>query len=98
MKRSVAEVSSAPATADETAALTLLQRPDGWYWVSVDGRREAGPFTSAAEARADLASNETALEPGGVLREVEDEIGVADWIDPDTHEPAEHGVPHIEDR
>ena len=31
------------------------------------------------------------------LEEAEDEIGVAGWIDPDTGEPAEEGVPRIED-
>jgi len=97
MRRSEAATTSELPTGDEASTLLLVQRPDGWYWVAQDGRREAGPFASAAEAQADLAGSETALEPGAVLREVEDEIGVADWIDPDTHQPAEHGVPHIEE-
>jgi hypothetical protein len=97
MKRSEAVTTSALPAGDEGFAPSLVQRPDGWYWVAQDGRREGGPFTSAAEAQADLAGSETALEPGAVLREVEDEIGVADWIDPDTRSPAEHGVPHIEE-
>ena len=36
-------------------------------------------------------------EPGETLEEAESEIGVADWIDPDTGEPAEESVPRIED-
>ena len=30
-----------------------------------------------------------APEPGETLQEAEDEIGIADWIDPDTGDPAE---------
>ena len=31
------------------------------------------------------------------LREAESELGISDWIDPDTGGPAEDSVPHIED-
>jgi len=37
------------------------------------------------------------LEDGEPLEEAESDIGIADWIDPDTGEPAEDSVPHIED-
>jgi hypothetical protein len=43
---------------------------------------------------------EFGLEPEGgesPLHEAENEIGIADWIDPDTGEPAEESIPHIED-
>ena len=79
-------------------AAAVIERPDGFYWQSGDGRRERGPFPTRGEAEADLvASDETALEPGESLAEAEDEIGIAGWIDPDTGEPAEESVPRIED-
>lgn len=45
-----------------------------------------------------LADEEGASAPGTALHEAEDEIGIADWIDPDTGEPAEgHSPPHMQD-
>lgn len=50
--------------------------------------------SSLSAALDDLnASAEGGLEPGESLAEAEDEIGIADWIDPDTGVPAEEGVP-----
>ena len=72
----------------------LERRPGGYYWISKPAGREYGPFDSLAAALDDLnASAEGALEPGESLAEAEDEIGIADWIDPDTGVPAEEGVP-----
>lgn len=80
---------------DETR---IVQRPDGYYWLADEGRREVGPFNSFEDAMADMRSAEdTGLEPAETLQEAEDEIGIADWIDPDTHEPAEEQRPHIDD-
>jgi len=98
MKRAAVLLSASPMAESDRPGPMLVQRPDGWYWQTDDGRREIGPFASAEDALAATGAGEEGLEPGGMLREVEDEIGVADWIDPDTHEPAEHCVPHIEDR
>ena len=78
----------------------IVARPDGFHWLSADGRREFGPFDSFEDARADLlaADGEGGSEPGGLLHAAEDEIGIADWIDPDTGEPAEgHSPPHLQD-
>jgi hypothetical protein len=37
------------------------------------------------------------LEPGETLREAEDEVGINQWIDPETGEPAEgQSPPHLE--
>ena len=43
--------------------------------------------------------DETRAESGPfvTLEEAESEIGIANWIDPDTGEPAEESVPRIED-
>lgn len=72
----------------------LERRPGGYYWIAILIGREYGPFDSLASALEDLNSSaEGALEPGESLAEAEDEIGIADWIDPDTGSPAEEGVP-----
>lgn len=72
---------------------TVVNRPDGYYWQAPDGLQESGPFATMEEALADMQSAETDVdddaEPGESLEEAEDEIGIADWIDPDTGEPAE---------
>ena len=73
---------------DETAA--IMVRPDGYYWQAEDSRQEIGPFASVEQALADMAEADgEAPEPGETLQEAEDEIGIADWIDPDTGDPAE---------
>jgi hypothetical protein len=38
-------------------------------------------------------SDELAPEPGETLQEAEDEIGIADWIDPETGAPAQGQSP-----
>ena len=43
------------------------------------------------------ASDGGAPEPGETVQEAEAEIGIADWIDPETGAPAEEERPHIED-
>ena len=69
-------------------------RPDGFYWQALDGRQEFGPFEHLELALADMeATDEDSLEPDETLQEVENEIGIADWIDPETGEPAEGQSP-----
>ena len=83
---------------DETAEGPILQRPDGFYWEAKGELR--GPFASRDEAAADRLSGGAAGGEFGVgetLEEAESEIGVSEWIDPDTGGPAEDGVPRIED-
>jgi len=79
----------APATEVEVGELVC--RPDGYYWQSAEGGEEAGPFATMEEALADMVpvDADEEAEPGESLEEAEDEIGIADWIDPDTGEPAE---------
>jgi hypothetical protein len=76
----------------------ILARPDGYYWLAPDGRQEIGPFDSLAEALADMDSGDAAgWAPGETLAEAESEIGVSDWIDPDSGALAEgHGPTHLE--
>ena len=75
--------------ADNGVELVRL-RPDGYHWTAPDGKQEFGPFATLELALADMNSaNGESLEPGETLQEAEDEIGIADWIDQDTGEPAE---------
>lgn len=77
---------------------SLVQHPDGWYWLTPDGRQQFGPYEHAADARAAMdAAAEDALECGETLDEAERELGLAEWIDPDTGELAEDSRTRIED-
>jgi hypothetical protein len=72
----------------------IIARPDGFYWPAPDGKQEFGPFESLELALADMtAAEERAPVPGETLQEAESEIGIADWIDPETGEPAEGQSP-----
>jgi hypothetical protein len=77
----------------------IIERPDGYHWIAPDGKQEFGPFESRERALADMIdrAEEEAPEPGETLQEAESEIGIADWIDPETGEPAEGSCPpHLE--
>lgn len=90
------DTASGELSAPENAA--LIQHPDGWYWLGERGSHQFGPFTTAAEALADMnATADEGLEPGETLEEAEDELGVAGWVDPDTGELAEESHARIED-
>ena len=78
----------------------VLERPDGYYWESKATKELRGPFETRAEAEADLLAGGSAseeFEAEDTLQEAESELGISDWIDPDTGGPAEDNVPHIED-
>ena len=89
-----------PETQADYDKTRVIERPDGFYWVHQESAEEYGPFVSLLEAVQDMeysdtGSSETLAED---LHAVEEEIGINDWIDPDTGEPAEETVTHIEDR
>lgn len=82
----------------EDARVNFIERPDGVYWRSRDGGKEYGPFKTLAVAQADAEAFEVGeFGPGESVEEAEAEIGIADWVDPDTGAPAEESVPRIED-
>jgi len=76
----------------------VIERPDGFYWESKQKGQTYGPFKTLAEAEADMLAGGAAedLEAEG-LQEAESELGINEWIDPDTGGPAEDNVPRIED-
>lgn len=87
-----------PETSAQADAARVMERPDGFYWQSRDTGREYGPFATLREAVQDMElAGEDSLEEGETLAEAEQEIGISDWIDPDTGEPAEDTVTRIED-
>ena len=82
----------------DTESPPVVQHPDGWYRLGGDGLREAGPFATADDALADWrATTPLDLEPGETLHEVEADLGIAEWIDPETGEPAEDHTPRTEE-
>jgi hypothetical protein len=87
-----------PESAAELEGARVIERPDG-FWVQPEaGGHEFGPYATLVEAiESYRAEDEEELEPGGTLAEVEADLGVSDWIDPETSAPAEDRVPHIED-
>jgi len=87
-----------PPDKPEAGGTRIVERPDGFYWRSEDGLKDYGPFETRLAAVADMETGgETDYEPGESVAEAESELGMADWIDPDTGEPAEESVPRIED-
>jgi len=79
-----------PETPPDYDQTRILERPDGFYWQTKDGGRQYGPFATLLEAVQDMQYNdESTYEPGETVQEAEAEIGVSDWIDPDTGLPAE---------
>jgi pyocin large subunit-like protein len=96
--RETASMKAVPE-ADEVLVGQVLKRPGGYYWSLSDGGREFGPYDSFEEAQADMeaAADLDAPEPGESLQEAESELGIADWIDPETGEPAEGlSRPHLD--
>src|SRR5262245_30619031 len=89
------------APKEEALQGRVLERPDGYYWESKATKEPRGPFETRAEAEADMLADGAAEEEFDAkdgLQEAESELGISDWIDPDTGGPAEDNVPHIEDK
>ena len=98
-KTAVSQPLDEPVESPSVDAGRVLKRPDGYYW-EAKGRDARGPFATRAEAEADLLSGGSAqgdFEAEDTLQEAESELGISDWIDPDTGGPAEDNIPHIED-
>ena len=84
--------------AEEGSFGEVVLRPDGYHWIAPDGRHELGPFETLERAIAYRdACDEGAPAAGESVQEAEAEIGISDWIDPETGEPAE-GLcpPHLD--
>lgn len=72
----------------------IVARPDGYHWLAQDGKQEFGPFETLEQAQQDMdAADGGELEPTLSLQEAEREIGIGEWLDPETGEPAEGPSP-----
>lgn len=86
-----------PETTPELDRTRITERPDGFYWQAKDNGREYGPFATLLEAAQSLQAEDQAPEPGETLAEAESEIGIADFVDPETGEPSEESRPRLEE-
>jgi hypothetical protein len=87
-----------PQTPPEFDSTRITERPTGFFWEAKEGGREYGPFATLLAAVLDMqAADESAIEPGESLAEAESEIGIAEFVDPDTGEPAEEERPRLEE-
>lgn len=89
---------SAPAASFDEGS--VLERPDGFYWLAADGSRELGPFPTLEDAiAAGQAPDEETFEPDHdqAVRDVEEALGVPDWVDPDTGQLADDEHTRLED-
>lgn len=87
------------AASIEAEAGEIVERPNGFYWQALDGQGEFGPFETyeLARGRRDSAGQEQ-LTPGETLHEAESDIGINEWMDAETGEPAEgQSPPHLEE-
>jgi hypothetical protein len=97
-ERKTPAMKAVPETVDGLSE-QIVKRPDGYYWTAPDGKQDFGPFPSYEDALADMqAADLEGPEPGESLQEAESELGIADWIDPETGEPPEgHSPPHLDE-
>ena len=87
-----------PTLSEEDDPTRLIERPEGFYWQNKFTEKLHGPFATMAEAMEEAGyQEEEAYEGGSLLLEAEDELGIANWIDPDTGELAEGSIPHFND-
>lgn len=87
-----------PQTTADYDRTRVIERPDGFYWQDKLSDDVYGPFPTLLEAVQDMQSqDDTGYGEGESLEEAEAEIGIADWTDPQTGEPAEGLQPHLGD-
>jgi hypothetical protein len=87
-----------PSTPVDYDSTRIIERPDGFYWQDKETEAEYGPFPNLWEAVRDMEfANESELAPDESLEEVEAELGISDWIEPETGEPAEDTYTRLED-
>ena len=90
--------SMVPSELSEIEQAQLIERPDGFYWKDELTEKEYGPFPTLIEAVENMrAQNDSGYEEGETLEDAEAEIGISDWIDPETGEPAEGVSPRLSD-
>jgi len=87
-----------PQTPPSYEQARMIERPDGFYWQDKLSDELYGPFPTLLEAMQDMqGQGDTGYGEGESLEEAEAEIGIADWTDPETGQPAESLQPHLSD-
>lgn len=87
-----------PQTPSDYDHTRILERPDGFYWVDKESGETFGPFETLVAAVEDMEyTPESDYEPAETVAEVEEELGLTSWVDPDTGELAEDTCTHLED-
>jgi hypothetical protein len=87
-----------PETPGDFDERRVVEKPDGFYWEDLETKEMFGPFETLLDAVNDMEYRaEGEPEVGESLSEAEDEIGIADYVDPETGEPAEERPPHLSD-
>lgn len=87
-----------PQTPADYDTTRIIERPDGFYWQDKASGEEFGPFATLLEAEQDMEyRDEDTIEVDQTTEEAEQDVGIADWVDPETGLPAEESVPRIED-
>ena len=78
-------------------ATLILERPDGYYWQS-SALAEVGPFETYELACADRDAVGDEVNGRSETLQAERDIGINDWLDAETGEPAEgQSPPHLEE-
>jgi hypothetical protein len=89
-----------PTTPPDFDRTRVIERPDGFYWQSIEDEREYGPFATLVEAVADMQSDDSdevfADDLDGV-REAGEVLGVPEWVDPETGHLADDEWTRTED-
>lgn len=77
----------------------VIEMPDGFYWQDIFAEKKYGPFLTRFDAAQDMLEQDDLAEEDDSLEAdaAEDEIGISDWVDPDTGELAEESHAHISD-
>jgi hypothetical protein len=87
-----------PETPPDYDESRVIERPDGFYWIDKETEEAYGPFPTLLEAVEDMEYNAEADKvTSDDLAVAEDELGISDWVDPDTGEPAEDTFTRLED-
>jgi hypothetical protein len=60
-------------------------------------KQKPKPQAEPRDADAELLPTEDERDDADALHEAEQELGISEWIDPDTGVPAEDGIPRLED-
>jgi hypothetical protein len=82
---------------------SIVETHEGFFWRDPESERLVGPFRSMRAAMLDRDSpgtgDEDLLEAldGNAVLDAESEIGIDDFIDPDTGEPTHGYEPHVRD-